>query len=514
MKSFLVFLVSLCFCSYLHAKEHPNVIVIYADDLGYGDLGCYGATKVKTPNIDRLATEGRRLTDAHSASAVCSPSRYALMTGEYPFRKKKGNAWGPMGHTSPLGIDTKQLTLPRLFSDAGYATACIGKWHLGFGDRKPNYNKPLKPGPLELGFDHFFGIATNNSENPFVYIEDHRIFGWDKDDPLRRNPDGNPPYDPAVVGRMSTNQYTGATEAQRRYDNRQTGTILSERAVSWIKSKKDEPFFLYYAPPQIHHPFTPHPRFVGTSQCGMYGDFIHELDWMVGEVLNTLDKLKLTDDTIVIFTSDNGGMFNMGGRQAFDLGHRQNADLLGFKFGVWEGGHRVPFLIRWPGHVPPSSESNHLFCSMDLLGTFAGLLQRKLKETEAVDSVDQQTTLIGEPSKPIRAELLLSPRDEEAMGLRQGNWIYIGVQGDGSGKFSQQERGGEWAAAYTKTPQSDITPDGAIKPDAPEQQLYDLSSNPNQSKNIVETNAARSTRMKARLKELKSSDQTRPLTTK
>lgn len=509
IKQIITFLVAVCCCSFLRGNDQTNVIVIYADDLGYGDLGCYGATKVQTPNIDRLAREGRRLTDAHSASAVCSPSRYALMTGEYPFRKKKGNAWGPMGHTSPLGIDTSKLTLPRLFSDAGYATACIGKWHLGFGDKKADYNKLLKPGPLELGFDHFFGIATNNSENPFVYIEDHRVFGWDKKDPLRRNPDGKLPYDPAVVGRMSSNNYAGATEAHRRYDNRQTGTILSEKAVSWIAGHKDEPFFLYYAPPQIHHPFTPHPRFVGTSQCGMYGDFIHELDWMVGEVLNTLDELELAANTIVVFTSDNGGMFNMGGRQAFDLGHRQNANLLGFKFGVWEGGHRVPFLIRWPSHAPPSSESNQLFCSMDLLSTFAGLLGRSLKDTDAVDSFDQRETLTGNPASPVRKELLLSPRDKDALGLRQDNWVYIGVQGDGSGRFSQQQRGGAWAAAYTKTPQSDIASDGAIKPNAPKQQLYDLSKDLFQANNTAEREAPTVFRLSARLEELRSTLRTR-----
>ena len=493
----------------IQAAERPNVVVIYADDLGYGDTGCYGATKVQTPNIDRLAKEGRRFTDAHSASAVCSPSRYALLTGEYPFRN---NMWGPMGASTKLCIDVKKLTLPRLFEQAGYNTACIGKWHLGFQDGRVDYNKPLRPGPLEIGFGYYFGIAVNNSENPFIYIENDRPYGWDANDPIVPIKNGEPPNDPSEVGRMQNNKYGGATEAHQRYDQRQTGTILSEKAVGWIKAKaqEDQPFFMYYAPPQIHHPFTPHPRFVGTSQCGMYGDFIHELDWMVGEVLDTLDELKLAENTIVIFTSDNGGMFNMGGKQAFDLGHRQNGDLLGFKFGSWEGGHRIPFIARWPGHVPAGVTSDALLCSMDLLGSMAALLGRELKPGEAVDSFNQLETMVGNPEVPVRDHLLLSPREEEGMGLRQGQWVYIGVQGDGCGQFSKQKRGGAWAVAYTQTPQSDIGPEGEVLADAPDQQLYDLGTDRSQKTNVFRAHSERAQRMKELLQQMKSRQQTRP----
>ena len=256
----------------------PNVVLINADDLGYGDLGCYGAEKVKTPNIDRLAREGRRFTDAHTASAVCSPSRYGLLTGRYPLRR---NYWGPSPIRMPLAIDTSRLTLGRLMKESGYSTACIGKWHLGFGEKEPDWNGDLKPGPLELGFDYYFGIPQVNSGPPFVYVENHRVVGLD-------------PNDPFIYGKRSaTKKYPeksgydaigGAEAAHRLYDDEQLATTLKNRAVTWLKRRdRNEPFFLYLATTNIHHPFTPASQFIGTSSCGLYGDFIHELDWVVGK---------------------------------------------------------------------------------------------------------------------------------------------------------------------------------------------------------------------------------------
>ena len=267
-------------------ENRPNIVLINADDLGYGDLGCYGATKVTTPNIDSLARQGRRFTDAHSASAVCSPSRYGLMTGRYPLRR---NFWGPISPRTPLSIDPNRMTLGRLMKKAGYATACIGKWHLGFGVDEPDWNGPLKPGPLELGFDYYFGIPQVNSGPPFVYVENHRVVGLD-------------PHDPLVYGRESVtqvwpakggyNQIGGGRKAHELYKDQELGTTFKDKAIAWIRQRhredKDRPFFLYLATSNIHHPFTPAPRFEGTSQCGRYGDFIHELDWIVGEIVRAV----------------------------------------------------------------------------------------------------------------------------------------------------------------------------------------------------------------------------------
>ena len=490
------------------AADRPNVVFIFADDLGYGDVGCYGATKVKTPSIDRLATEGRMFTDAHSASAVCTPSRYGLLTGDYPFRQGKSGVWGPLSHQSGLIINTKKLTLGKLFKDAGYATACVGKWHLGFGKTPCDWNKPLRPGPMELGFDYYFGVPKVNSGFPYVYVENDRIVGWDPKDPLRfkGKPISPTPIFPASAGRKSPNAFAGARKAHAIYDDERTATLLTEKATAWIKQEKDKPFFLYLAPTNIHHPFTPHPRFKGTSECGLYGDFIHELDWMVGEVLRTLDDEGLAKNTLVIFTSDNGGMYNVGGKAAWKAGHRLNGDLLGFKFGAWEGGHRIPLVVRWPGHVEPGSKSNQLLSNVDMMATMAALVDRKLKDTDAVDSFNMLEAIVGEPKEPIRDHLIASPREKANLALRKGKWLYIGAQGDGG--FATN-RGGLSAVANTGQKNSDVTPNGKIKKGAPKQQLYDLEADPSQTTNIVQRHPGVASELRAQLQKLRGTSRTR-----
>ncbi|MEK6234451.1 MAG: sulfatase-like hydrolase/transferase, partial [Planctomycetales bacterium] len=284
------------------ADEPPNVVVIFADDLGYGDVGCYGAKKLKTPNIDRLAKEGRRFTDAHSASAVCTPSRYALITGEYPFRKRLSK---PVFLKTGLVVDPDRTTVADVMKNAGYATAWVGKWHLGFGKLTPDCNGDLKPGPLEVGFDYYFGVPVVNSHPPFVFVENHRVVGLAAEDPFVY---GKAAKTQAFPEKMGLTQIGGADAAHALYRDESVGTRLMEKSVEWIKANRDKPFFLYLATTNIHHPFTPAPRFRGTSQCGRYGDFVHELDWIVGQVTDALEQLGLADDTLVIFTSDNGGM--------------------------------------------------------------------------------------------------------------------------------------------------------------------------------------------------------------
>lgn len=465
----------------------PNVILVYADDLGYGDLGCYGATKVQTPNIDKLATEGRRFTDAHSPSAVCSPSRYGVLTGEYPFRGNGGKGfWGPCGQFQSLMIDTNKLTLGQLFKNKGYATAVVGKWHLGFGTGKTNWNKPLRPGPLELGFDYYFGVPKVNSGYPYVYVENDRIVGYDPKDPITfKKPYSKTTTYPPEAGKKTVNKVGGAKAAHAIYDDEKTGTLLAEKAVTWIEENKEKPFFLYFPTPNIHHPFTPAPHLKGSSQAGLYGDFIHELDWMVGELVQCLEDNGLAENTLIIVTSDNGGMFNHGGQDAFKEGHRQNAELLGFKFGVWEGGHRVPFVAKWAGQIEPNTVSDQLISSVDLLATFAAITGQAVEKQQLADSMNILPTLVSDPTSPIRDELVLCPRSDKHVSLRKGKWMYIPAQGSGGfkGKPGEHGAGGPAAVSFVGSENSDIE-NGKIKKGAPPAQLYDLEADLSQTTNL------------------------------
>ena len=458
----------------------PNVVVIFADDLGYGDLGCYGATKVTTPNIDRLAEQGKRFTDAHSASAVCTPSRYALMTGEYPHRK---------GHSRPvflktgLIIDPERQTVADLMKTAGYTTACIGKWHLGFGNKAPDWNGELKPGPLELGFDFYFGVPVVNSHPPFVWVENHRVLGLVENDPFVF---GKKAKTKEFFEKMGVNQIGGADAAHALYDDEAVGESLVAKSVEWLRKQKDNPFFLYLATTQIHHPFTPAQRFRGTSRCGRYGDFIHELDWMVGEVMNTLDEIGAAENTLVLFTSDNGGMFNVGGQDAWDLGHRMNGELLGYKFSAWEGGHRVPFIARWPGKIEAGSTSDQLVSNIDLFASMAALTGVKVREGQGADSVNFLPALTGDPAKPLRDHLVLAPFKPTHLSIRKGKWMYIGAQAGGgftAAKRGAHAFGGPKALEYAKRENSDLEK-GRVRPDAPPAQLYDLQADIKQTTNL------------------------------
>ena len=484
----------------------PNIVLIFADDVGYGDLGCYGATKVQTPNIDRLASDGRRFTDAHSASAVCTPSRYALLTGEYPFRK---DIWGPTPMTSPLLVDPSRTTIAGLLKRQGYSTACFGKWHLGFGSRpKPDWNADLKPGPLELGFDHYFGIPVVNSSPPYVWVEDHRVVGLEPGDPLVYG--GTPPT--KLFPEKTMRGLSGGKAAHALYREEEFGTTLTEKAVTWIHEHKDAPFFLYFATPHIHHPFTPGQRFKGSSEAGRYGDFIQELDWMVGEILRTLDELKLRDDTLVILTSDNGGMLNQGGQDAWLAGHRLNGKLLGFKFDAWEGGHRVPYIARWPGTIEAGSTSDQLICHVDMLATFAALTGGALTDADGPDSFNVLSALLGNPSQPIRDHAVLAPNKMQCLALREGRWLYIGAQGGGGftgSKVGDHLLGGPAALRFAGEVNSDVA-DGKFKADAPAAQLYDLEADLSQSRNIIREQADVAAPMAKRLADLQRRPRTAP----
>ena len=493
MKTFLTSLTTLTFLAQSilgSGPLSPNVVLIFADDLGYGDLGCYGATKHKTPNIDKLALEGRKFTDAHSSSAVCTPSRFGLLTGIYPFRGNAGKGiWGPAPITSPLLIPINTVTLADVFKNVGYDTAAFGKWHLGFGSGSNDWKEPLRPGPQDLGFDYYFGMPVVNSAPPYVYVENDRIVGSDPDDPIQYVGRGAKNTTPLTTIRKeeaqrSANVFKGAKKAHRIFNDYEVGTKLTQKATEWIKGRKKKPFFCYFSTTNVHHPFTPAEQFRNTSESGVYGDFVHELDWIVGEVMRTLEETGVADETLVIFTSDNGGMFNLGGRAAAAKGHKINGNLLGSKFGIWEGGHRVPFIARWPGKIEAGSTSDQLTISVDLLATFAALTDQKLENQR--DSINMLPALLDTPLSPIRTEMFITPNKPTHMAYRKGKWMYIPAKSDGGfrgSKPGQHAWGGAAVAPLVGTPNSDIV-NGKLRKDSPPAQLYDLEADVNQTKNL------------------------------
>jgi len=431
------------------AAARPNIIVILADDIGYGDLGCYGATRVKTPQLDRLAQEGMRFTDAHAPSAVCTPTRYALLTGQYAWRNPAGSRI--LSGVAPLSIKPGTTTIPSLLKQAGYTTSVVGKWHLGLGEKETDYNVAIKPGPLEVGFDSCFIIPATGDRVPCVYVEDHKVAGYDPKDPIQVSygkPTGDEPtgaknpdllkvkpsqgHDGTIVNGISRIGFmTGGKAA--RWKDEDMADDLTRKAVKFIEQNKERPFFLYFATHDIHVPRVPHPRFKGTSQCGTRGDAIQQLDWSVGEILAALDRLKIADNTLVVFTSDNGGVMDNGyqdGSGKDTSNHTCNGSLRGFKGSLYEGGTRVPFLVRWPGKVPASKTSAALICHADLLATLAAIAGKELPADAGPDSLNQLPALLTDkPQKPSRAELVIHSGGLNRLAMRVGPWKLIPATG-------------------------------------------------------------------------------------
>jgi arylsulfatase A len=302
-------------------KQKPNIIVILADDYGWGSAGCYGApAELKTPNLDRLASEGLRFTNAYAPSSVCSPTRFGLMTGRYDWRTR-GDRGGVIGFYAPLQIETNRLTLASLCKDQGYRTAAFGKWHLGIGNPpRTDWNKPLEPGPRAIGFDYFYGIAANAWNGPHAFIENEALL------------DRIPGEEVKVMQNYSPTNYTKGLKEQ--YDTRLLMDKFTKKAKEWIGENSSEPFFVYYAATAVHKPHDYHPRFTGSTPFDKYGNFIEELDWTVGQILDQLDSLNLADNTLVIFTSDNGGVIKQRDpeiKYAMDAGLAINGPLRGGK---------------------------------------------------------------------------------------------------------------------------------------------------------------------------------------
>ena len=424
--------------SLLSGAPAPNIVLIYADDLGYGDVSCNGAKHIRTPNVDRLAEQGLRFTDGHSAAHVCTPSRYAMMTGEYAWRKQ---GTGILPGDARLIIDPGRTTMASVLQQAGYRTAAVGKWHLGLGRDKIDWNGEIKPGPLEIGFDYCFIIPATGDRVPCVFVEDHRVAGLDPADPIQVSygaPVGNDPtgkahpellkmhpsygHNQTIVNGISRIGYmTGGTTA--RWVDEDIADTLTGKAVHFIEQNKAGPFFLYFATHDIHVPRVPHPRFAGKSGMGPRGDAILQLDACVGRILETLDRLHLSENTLVIFSSDNGPVVDDGYRDdaVEKLGpHRPAGPLRGGKGSIFEGGNRVPFIVRWPARIKPGV-SDALVCQVDFVASFSALTGGHLDASAGPDSMSVLPALLGE-SKTGR-ELLIEQGG--VLAIRRGKLKYI-----------------------------------------------------------------------------------------
>ncbi len=422
-------------------KRKPNVVVIYADDLGYGDLSCYGAEDIQTPNVDALCRSGLRFDNAYSTSPVCTPARYSLMTGRYPSRRE--NVRILPGDAKAL-IEPDVYTLPQMFKDNGYSTAIVGKWHLGLGEGETpiDWNKPIFRTPLDVGFDECFIFPATADRVPCVYFDGRNVVNLDRNDPISVSYSDENPYpemptgrehpemlkmqasnghDMAIVNGVGRIGYMRGGKNALWADEDMAETFLSN-AKNFVKRKKEEPFFLYYALHQPHVPRLPSPRFAGTSKLGARGDVIAEMDWCVGELMNCLRENHLLNNTIVIFSSDNGPVLDDGyADRAFDLNrqHRPAGPLRGGKYSKYEGGIRIPFIVSCPELVR-NGISNALVSQVDLLASFAAMLEF---ECDTADSRDMYKALIGQDDAG--RDEVFAEGTAGGKVLRRGKWVYI-----------------------------------------------------------------------------------------
>ena len=475
----------------------PNIIIIYIDDLGYGDIGSYGAVGVKTPNVDKMAKGGVRFTDAHSSAATCTPSRYSLLTGEYAFRNNArvlpGNA--------PALIQPGKPTLPSMLQKAGYTTGVVGKWHLGLGDGNVDWNGSVKPGPLEIGFDYSFLMPATGDRVPTVYLEGHNVVDANSDDPInvdyknkvgnrptgQENPEllryaADPGHSKTIVNGISRIGYMGGGEDALWVDE-EFPDVFTEKSVDFIRKNKDTPFFLFYSFHDIHVPRLPHPRFKGQSDMGWRGDAIVQMDWMTGQIINELEALGIANETLIIFTSDNGPILNDGYEDGAveKLGnHNPGGPYRGAKYSIYEAGTRVPTIAYWPGMID-SRVSGALISQTDLYASLAAMQGHDLVAGEAVDSQNILPALLGQTDK---ARDTLFYEAVAAVALRKGNLKYIAPapKGKKDPKFLAR-KGVESGLSF-------------------EPQLYDLSVDHGETENIAPENASKVKILQAELEKL------------
>ncbi|EIF2256962.1 arylsulfatase [Vibrio cholerae] len=463
------------------SNTQPNVIILYADDLGFGDLSCYGANDIPTPNLDQLAAEGLKFDQAYASAATCTPSRYSLLTGSYPWRNP--DAAVLPGDAAQI-ITSDDATLANLFQEHGYATGIVGKWHLGLGNGELDFNQEIQGTPNDVGFDHSFIMAATNDRVPCVYIQNRQVANLDPNDPIevtydwdkafpevpngRQNPElldvmYDHGHDGTIINGISRiGHMRGGKSAL--WNDETMGEVFADKAISFIEQHQQQPFFLYYALHQPHVPRIPNPKFRGVTPHGVRGDVIVEMDWCIGKVLKKIDELGLKDNTLVIFSSDNGPVLNDGYKdQAIELNgqHRMAGPLRGGKYSLFEGGTRVPFIVRWPKQIA-SGQSSALFNQVDLYHSFAQLLNRPLTQTEAPDSQPLLDTLLGKD--PIgRSDMVLEGMQYKKV-FRNQRYAYIPAHDD------------DFVCQYT----------GNEKGNQSSPQLYDLKDDVGQLTNLAE----------------------------
>jgi len=482
----------------------PNIVVILADDLGYGDVGCYNPeSKVPTPQLDRLAAQGMRFTDAHSASTVCTPSRYSLLTGRMCFRTGMRGVFTGAG--GPCLIEEGRLTLPQMLRQRGYATACVGKWHVGLTfhdkDGRPinenglaavkriDYSRPIPDAPVHRGFDYFFGTACcPGTDWLYAYIEGDRV-------PV-------PPTGPLDRSGLPKHPYSHDNRPgliAPGFDLEELDLVFLEKSRGWLEQQVREhperPFFLYHAASAVHLPSFPADRFKGATKAGPHGDFIFELDYVVGRLIETLERLKVADNTLLIFTSDNGPEVSTVLRMRADYGHDGARPWRGLKRDNWEGGHRVPFIVRWPGRVEPGSTCEVPVCQTDIMATCAAIVGAKLPDNAAEDSQSFLAAMLGESSPQDAQRVVLHQTISLALGIRRGVWKYLDHKGSGGNAY---DRGPLQALMIEDT-----------APQAPGQ-LYNLSSDPGERTNLSGRRPEIVAQMKQLLERFKTSGRSVP----
>lgn len=422
------------------ATKKPNIVIILADDLGYGDIGVNGAKGVETPNIDRLAKNGVNFTDAHCSAATCTPSRYSLLTGSYAFRCNAAILPGD----APLLIDTEMETLPSMLQKAGYRTGVVGKWHLGLGRGKMDWSKEIKPGPREVGFDYSFLIPATGDRVPCVFVENQQVVGLDPAEPIEvsygSRIDGYPvgsehpellkvqadlQHSETIVNGVSRIGYMKGGRKALWVDE-DFPIRLTNKATAFIEENKNRPFFLYFSFHDIHVPRVPNPMFIGKSTMGPRGDAIAQMDWCTGQLIKKLEELGLAQNTLIIFTSDNGPVLNDGYEdRAVELlgNHRPTGPFRGGKYSALEAGTRMPTIVYWPGVVKPGT-SNAIMTQVDLYASLAQLTGQKLGPKDAPDSQGLLNAWLGKSQKGRKVML----EESFTLSLRDGNWKYINPQ--------------------------------------------------------------------------------------
>lgn len=452
----------------------PNIVFVLCDDLGWGDLGCYNPrSAIPTPYADRLATQGMRWTDMHASDAVCTPSRYSILTGRYCWRTslKKDVTEG----YSPALIEPSRMTVASMLKTAGYYTAGVGKWHLGLGaEPKTDYTRPLHPGPIDIGFDYYFGIPASLDMPPYLYFENDRVV----EQPTSSTP-----------GAKGRGAFWREGPMAPHFSFQQVLPTMTNKAVDIIKergSNPAQPFFLYLAMPSPHTPWLPLPQNEGKSRAGEYGDYVAEEDDMLGAVMRAVDENGFANNTLFIFTSDNGADWRLDDMAKYE--HRANADWRGQKADIWEGGHRIPFIARWPGHIRPGSVSDELGCLSDFMATTAAITGTTLPPGAAEDSFNLLPILLGKKGA-VRSSFIGHAWDG-MFCIQEGNWKL--EQGLGSGGWSSRPE------------HVDPAPGG------PKGQLYDLTADPREEHNLYQEQPEVVDRLSKLLEQFQRQGYTRP----